>query len=458
MTRSTFPLLRYTSDPTVQANARNSLIDGMLFCVMVGFTNPFFGILAIKLGASDFEIGLLTSLPALLSLLAMIPGAIITGRYRSPLMCVIHYAALHRVWFLVLAALPWIKFPGVSPALVFIIILSLMNFPGSVAGVAWTTLMGDLFPADIRGQVFGERNMLTALVSLLCTLAAGVALARVVYPWNYSLLYVLSFAATMGSLYYLTKLREPRVASASPDPGAPVPAVPAAPAAPAVTDPARQEGRTVAQAAGAFGRVLRARPFMLFTAGSFLMHIGLNLPASLWTILFVRVLNLSESWLATFATISGAFAMLAYPFWGRLADRHGNRWVFIVCCLAFIPMPFLYTFVRSPYPIILLQIASGVAGSGFGLSIFNLVLEVSPSARRADYVAVFNTAMGLTGFLMPMIGVSFYASAGMPAVFAVSSLIRVAAVGALMWVSGGRAAAAVISRAEPAGESPARER
>ena len=44
---------------------------------MAGLTNPFWGAFAVQLGASDYMLGLLTSLPALANLLAQIPAAIL---------------------------------------------------------------------------------------------------------------------------------------------------------------------------------------------------------------------------------------------------------------------------------------------------------------------------------------------------------------------------------------------
>ncbi len=419
-------ILAFTQDQTIRQNARNSLIDGMLYSAMVGLTNPFFGILAVKLGATDYQLGLLTSLPALLSLVAMIPGAIIVGRYRSPLPCVIRHAAFHRVWFLALAVVPWLavspwaKAPAVSIPLLFILILSVMNFPAAVCGVAWTSLMGDLFPTDLRGQIFGERNMLTGLVSLVGTLAAGYVLGVVGFPWNYSMLFVASFAFTMGSLYYLTKLREP-------------------------ARPAQNLPRVTAAPPTALLQVFHNRAFANFALGAFIMNAGMNLPVSLWTILFVRDLHLSEAWIGAFATISGATSMIFYPSWGRLADRRGNRWVFIVSCLGFVPLPFLYSFVRTPVHVVFLQVAAGWAGAGFNLALFNRLLEVAPNARRADYIGVFNTLNGLAAFVLPVVGVWLYTLANMPTVFAISSLVRIVAVWVLVRGTGA-GAAAVTSR------------
>ncbi|HHY12530.1 MAG TPA: hypothetical protein GX529_07855 [Firmicutes bacterium] len=60
----------YIPDPVERENAISSLIDGSLFSVMSGLTQPFWGAFAVQLGASDYMLGLLTSLPALVSLLA----------------------------------------------------------------------------------------------------------------------------------------------------------------------------------------------------------------------------------------------------------------------------------------------------------------------------------------------------------------------------------------------------
>lgn len=66
----------YIADPVERENAVNSLIDGSLFSVMSGLTQPFWGAFAVQLGASDYMVGLLTSLPALMNLAAQVPSAI----------------------------------------------------------------------------------------------------------------------------------------------------------------------------------------------------------------------------------------------------------------------------------------------------------------------------------------------------------------------------------------------
>ncbi|MEW6724941.1 MAG: MFS transporter [Bacillota bacterium] len=397
-----YTLAGHITDPKLRANGRNSLIDGMWYCVMVGLTQPFVGVYAIKLGASDYLVGLLSSLPALVALFSQVPGAIICDRYASRLLVTRRYALLHRLFYLVIAFLPLLAPPGWR-AVAFVFMVAAMNFPGTVAGVAWTALMGDLFPAHVRGRVFGERNTLTGFVTLICTLAGGVLLDRSErwFPWNYSAAYLVSFGALLLSYYYLGKLQEdPRRLGQTPDrPG-------------------------VLRALRSFSQVIQNRPFVRFTLPIFVFHLGLNLPAAIYSILFVRILSLPAVWIGAFSVIFGLTGVLTYSWWGRLADRIGNRTVLNITLWLWPIFPILYAFVGGPWPIALLMAVGGVVGSGFNLTVFNSLLEVAPEDGRPNYVAVFNLANGLTGFAMPMLGVVIYRTWGLLAVMALATGVR----------------------------------
>jgi len=403
------------TDPIVRRNARASLIDGMWYSVMVGLTNPFFGVFAIKLGAGDYLVGLLASLPAFVAMISQLPGAVYTNRFARHLDPVIRSAWAYRVFYLVFAVIPFINIRGVSRAWLFVLLLAVANFPGTVCGVAWTALMGKLIPGNIRGSVFGERNMASSLVTLVATAVAGVWLDVVRFPYNYSSIYVVSFGVLMASLYYLTKLREEPSPPAFP---VPPPSIPAGP-------PRARRGRLA----------LRANPrFTAFTLASFVFHLGLNLPAAVFTILFVRLLHLPQSWIGAFSTFSGITSVLTYRAWGRLADRRGNLWVLVASTAGFAGLVLLYAVSGSPYWISLLMLAAGVVTAGFNLALFNGLLDVAPQEGRATYIAIFNTLIGATGFLAPILGVYLLDHAGLRLVFIAAAGIRIA--GAILYWRG----------------------
>ncbi|HHY76329.1 MAG TPA: MFS transporter [Firmicutes bacterium] len=379
-------------------NAYISIIDGMLFAVMSGLTAPFWGAFAVKLGATDYTLALLSSLPALMSLVAQIPSAILVERYDNRLKPTLVAAAFNRVFYLLFAVLILIPMPGPTKALVFVLMYSLMNLPGTMCGVAWTSMMGDMFSPSLRGRFFGERNMLCTLVSLLSTVVAGPFLDAVPWPTNYMLLYTVSFAMVMGSLYYLTKHEDP-----------PVP----------------KDKRPESIGLSLFARCLRDKTFVRFLAGVFAIHTGFHIPASLWTILWVKEMGLNNAWIGAFSIGSSFMSFLTYKLWGRWSEKYGNMNILVWTALAHMPFPLLYAHLRSPYVYLAINLAGGFAGAGMNLSLFNALLDVSTRDGRPAYVALYNIAIGLSGFLWPFLGVWMYRAMGMTAALDYSAVSRV---------------------------------
>ncbi|MGE5560278.1 MAG: MFS transporter [Chloroflexota bacterium] len=400
------PLFDYCPEPAMRRNVVNSLVDGMWYCVMTGLALPFVGMFAIRLGASDYMVGLLTSLPALLGLLAQLPGAWLAGRSQSLQRLTMASAFLHRIFFLFFALIPLLPLRPIAQAWVFVIGYALANFPGTVCGTAWQAMMGEMFPESLRGQIFGERNMLTGLVTLVFTALAGWFYDRTnsIFPWNYSITFGISFFGLMMSLYYLSKLRELRPAS--------------------VHERRRQRASSLSR----IGEVLCHRPFMVFTVGMLVFHFGLHLPAAVFTIMWVKQLNLPEGWIGNFSVVNGLAAVVVYRWLGRVADRRGNGFVLFASLIGFLGLPLLYAYAYNPYVIAFLQVLSGFAGAAFNLGLFNTLLGTAPEATRADYIAIFNLLMGISGFLLPMAGVALMDMTSVPVVMGASTLMRLLAV------------------------------
>jgi MFS family permease len=416
----------YIAEPVVRRNAHRSLVDGMFYSAMLGFTLPFLGVCVLRLGGSDYDVGLLSSLPALVGMASQLPAAALVGRYASRLRATLHYALAHRLFYLAMALLvlapPW----WTGRARLLVAAYALASFPATVCGVAWTAMVGEMFPPRLRGQIFGDRNMMTTLASLGATAVAGPFLDRVTFPANYSALFLASFVCLMLSWVYLARLEEePRPPTAA------------------------RAGSTRVRVVQALSTLAHG-DFRRFTLAAFVFHLGFHLPAALFPLLFVKELGFSTSWIGNFAVVAGVLAAFTFRWWGRVADRGGNRRALVWSSLGFVALPVLYGLVSSPWAVLVLMAAGGVAGAGFGLVLFNALLEQSPAEGREDYVAVFNMFMGLTACVMPLAGVALCQRSGYLAVFALSSLVRVAGV-VLLAGSGGRTAGSGWWRSRRAG-------
>ncbi|MGE5578661.1 MAG: MFS transporter [Bacillota bacterium] len=400
MLRRKLGICSYIVDERERHNALTSIADGMWYAVMAGLTTPFWGAFAVRLGATDYMIALLSSLPALVNLLSQVPSAIIIDRFDTRLRPVVVWAMLERVFFLVFALLAVLPIPSGAKPMLFIILYSLKSFPATTCGIAWTSMMGEMFNPRLRGRLFGERNMLCTLVTLTSTIAAGPLLDRIQWPWNYFTIYTASFIALALSTYYLFKHRE--------------------------TPLAREERAQSPSGLPAFVAAVRDRPFAKFLAAVMAMHIGFHVPASLWTILWVRIMGLSNAWIGMFSTVSGVTSVLSYRAWGRWTEKYGNPIVLSVTALAHIAVPVIYAHFPSPYVYLGINAFGGFVGAGLNLALFNLLLDVSPAAGRPAYVATYNMVLGVSGFVWPFLGVFMYERLGMTVALDWSAALRAA--------------------------------
>lgn len=408
--RINYLLTSYAEDQRTRSNILNSIWDGAWYSVMTGLTASFMGIYALALGANDIMLGWLASLPALVALLSQIPAAVITEREPKRLGVLLPYSLVFRFGYLLFAFIPFLPISPMGKAWVFIGLLALMNFPGTVANVSWSAMMGDIFPSAMRGRVFGDRNMVIGLVTMLCTLSAGPILDNIRYPYNFFSVFMLSFVALMLSTWYLKKIKE------SPSPAS---------------------TRQLTSRWSGVKLTLHDRHFLFFTGALFVVHLGFNISAAMWAILYVKVLFLSKTYIGAMAVVSQLTSALTYRWWGRFSDKFGPKLALLLSIGIFVPQPFLHNYITTPWPLIPLSIMSGFSGAGFGMVLFNALLDLSPSeASRPSYIAVFNMTIGLTGFAAPLIGVAIYQATNMATVLNLASLLRLIAMLLMVWKLG----------------------
>lgn len=404
------------ADPTLRHNARQNLVDGAFFSAMLGFFNPFMSVFAMALGATNYMVGLLVSLPAAAGMVGQALGALLSNGARRKLPIVIEWALVSRLFFLLFAALPYLPVPK---AWVFVAAVGLMNLPTSVANLAWTALVQRLFPPQYRGQIFGLRYTFNSAATLAATAVGGYVLSVLRFPTNYTVLNLASFAALLLSLLYLTKLREPTEAQP-------------AQAQAADAQPVAARRKAGSEVLAAVGRARRNKQFTTFMVAIGAFWFGLFMPQALYPILFVREMNMPTTWIGLLYTAGGLSAMLTYRFWGRFADRHGHRLTLAICVTARPIHSLLYCFAHAAWTPSIIEFAFCGFVSGFDLCAFNAILESAPQEDSPTYIAVFNIVNGLLVLIAPMLGVWVASMTGVRAGIAISSAARLVGV-VMLW-------------------------
>ncbi|MGE5593590.1 MAG: MFS transporter [Betaproteobacteria bacterium] len=388
---------------TVRHNFIYTTLEGMATNTAFGLVNPFLGVYAIALRASSLLVALLTAAPALANALVFLPAASLVERRRARLPVVLLWAGLHRLLYVPLAFIPFLPALQGGKAAVLVAVVTLMSVPGAISGVAWTAMVGDMFPENRRGEVFGLRNMCIGLTSVLGTLAAGYLLDSVGFPANYLLLFII--AACFGGLgiAFMSRMRE--------------------------VVPPQKAGQEASQ-----GLISRVRDlltdeeyghkFKFFSLSCFMLWFGFGFTAAMWPIYHVEVLSLSNATIGAFATLAGIATVVGSVYWGRVVSRRGNRIVLLICMAGMAVFPAAYMLSRSVSYLYGMQLISGFCMGGINLAVFNLALAYAKPGRSASAVAVFNMMINVATFVAPFLGDVFYRTFGIQLTFYAGTCVR----------------------------------
>mgnify|MGYP001489419705 CR=1 FL=1 len=393
---------------------RAGIVEGVLATASDNIAAPFLSLYALSLGATKTQIGLVTALPALLGSVLQFPAALLTDRFRRRrLLMLIGTIGLRPTWLLVPLLALW--FPGAQAVVAYLVFLAVRSAIGSAAPAAWTSVMADVVPKRIRGAYFANRNILCNLSALIASVAAGWLVRLFGTPSGYHAVFVLAGLVGAVAAYTMTwfpdvdRLRSPSTPLAE-SPGAPA--------------ESRVNPFGLWQRAVGFAR--RERAFLWFTGFSVLWNFGVTLPQPLFAVYYVEDLGGSEGMWGVVNAASLLMTVVGQRYWGPLADRYGNRNLMIASGVFAAFASAVWLLAARPWHAILVNVYGGFVWAGYNLAAFNLVLEMTPDARRATYVAAYNALIGLAQFAGPIAGGIMADAVGIEAVLLAATGLRMA--------------------------------
>jgi MFS family permease len=373
-------------------NLRYSIYDGMSASVFATLTGGVFLTgFALYLGMDEFKIGLLGSMPFLVTVFQL-PSSYIIEKRGDRKGVAFWAAALARLMWIpiVIAAL----LPALSSSAKPLIVLSLLFLSYIFIGisyVSWLSWTSDLVPENIRGSFFGTRNMLNGAAGMLTMLILGYFLdfMKGREDWGLSAAFCVIFltAVVFGSL----SLRFLKCISN-------VPVIRNAERA------SFREHISFPFKDGSFRR------FLFFVAGwAFAVHIA----SPFFTLYFLRELKLSYGFVATLGMISALADLTGMRIWGAISDRVRNKPViqFAGWVVAFLPLAWV-TMVR-PGSIVMpmvLHVIGGGFWAGVNLCMNNLLIKVAPQENKTIYLSSYNVIAGIgaaTGPILAGLAIKF---------------------------------------------------
>ncbi len=379
----------------------------MISTGIIGTFVPLYLIDALH--ASNQQIALLSSLPAVVSVAASVAGLMMIPHLRRYKTFTVISMAVTRLSYLLLALIPWISMAW-SPTLT-VDLVALGNFPQSLGTLGWQALIAQLIPERLRSGFFSQRNVIITLVGLVATAITGGLLQwfNPQWLWPYQVLFGLAGGFGGAEVYYLAKHREPSVTSTVPLKVTPV------------------HWRTL----------LRQKEFVRYTLVSAFFNFGWQLSWPLFTIFQIRDAHATGLWLGLFTVAAQIGQIATFRWWGRQSTRSGGLRTLALASAGVATVPWLTVLSTNLWYLAAINLESGIFLSGVSLLLFTQLLAQIPHQERSHYIAAYNVVLGVVAFLAPEFGVWCLSWLNLGGTMVLSSVWRFAGAGLFLAIAAG---------------------
>jgi len=379
------------NEDQVQVALKNIIRDGVASQAMGILTGGAFIIaFAVKLGASNFVIGLLAAIGPLAQLLQL-PSIFIVEKVRNRRLITVVAAALSRLCWLMIALSPFI-FPAKIAIAVLLILLAAVSAFGAVSGCSWNSWMRDLIPENVMGSFFSKRMRISTGVGIALSILAAMYLDF----WKkqfaeqelagYSILFFLGFVAGVLGLFFLAKTPEIRM-------------------------PQVQERIHIMKLLSLPFRDENFRKLIAFMCS---WNFAVNLAGPFFMVYMLKRLGLSMSFIIGLSIVSQVMNFLFLKIWGKYTDRFSNKSVLAISGPLFICTILAWTFTTMPEKyfltiplLIVIHMVMGMSSAGVSLASGNISLKLAPKGQATVYLATNTIVNSIAAGIAPILGGTF---------------------------------------------------
>jgi MFS family permease len=390
----------------LRRSLRASIVDGAACAAMSGFGELYFPAFGLLLGASAFQVGLLTTVPMLIGASVQLWAPRLAHRAGDKRF-VVACAVLQALLFAPIAWLALAGGDGYPPLL-----LAVALYWSLALGInpVWNAWMGRMVPPVARSRFFGRRGAAINAALLASTLAGGLLLhVAADSVWGAARGFVAVFAlagmSRLVSARFLAVQHDPRHGPPPPRPSL-----------------------------AAVVRGLRGRPYGRLIALLVLMMGAVHLSAAYFPPYMLRELGLSY---AEYAVLNAAVLLsriVSSPYWGEVARRHGNRRALQVSGTLLVPLAGLWVLSDHFLYLIALQVFAGFAWAGFELATVLTLFDATRDDERAGALSLYVLLNGVAIVVGSLLGGTILrglGSLGYPTIFLLSTALRAAILASL---------------------------
>ncbi len=392
-----------TQPAPVQWNLHWFWFDGLFSSAHDSIYLNFISLYILVLGATQAQIGLMSSLSSLAAAILLFPGAFLAERFIHKLkeLLVIN-GALMRFSVLLLVFAPMV-FKGSTLVWVAIIVSVVRDGFGNLGFPGWVGLTHEVVPIDGRGRYFGSRSFIMSVAGIVITLLAGKLITLFTGHLGYQVALGVAFIMGALSVFSFSHIRLNPGFSQEERPGMNIPGI---------------------------LKSLKGQSFFIkLTITAAVWNFAINISGPFFSVHMLQDLKFSAATIGILAVVQGISTLLVQNQLGIFSDKFGARKVQLFGMILIPLLPLAWAIATKAWQIGVINTFAGIVWGAFNLASFNLLLESMPSKQVPIYTAVYQVVVALSLALGALVGSAAIAHWGFVGVMIASAAVRWVATG-----------------------------
>ena len=394
-------------DDAVSSNLRRNYL-ALLAHGMLGQTGfrllqapTFLPTYIFLLSGSQVVVGLALAAQHIGAAFASIPGGNLVSHRKRVLPILFSVGTMMRLQVLGIA-LAGFFLEGTGILVATCLFLFFLGLSSGMQTVAFQFTMSKLIPVSVRGRLTGFRSLMAGLLSSgVAAISGSYFIDNNIWGNGYATTFLLAFVLTAIGLLMVLAVREPEP--------------------PSVAERTSLKGQfaqipAMMRAHPGLSRFIIARGLAGFSVGAVPFYI---LYAGETTTLTGADLGI----------LTAAFLLMQTLFnfaWGALADRAGNRIVYLASVVIWAASVVLLLLAPHQFIWLVLSFSGlGVGLGGFQVGAMNMILEFGTRQERPMLIAVANAANSFTFAAGPILGGIFAAAVSYAALFWIAVALKI---------------------------------
>ena len=362
----------------LRKNLKYSIIEGSFWALMFGLGESYISAIGVFLGYTTLQITVLTSFPQLIGAFTQLIANNLSKAFKSMKRFVVIGSIVQAFLWLILIYI-------INSTDNYVIVLTWATIYFAITssmGPAWMSWIGYLVPVRLRPNYHANRNRIINFTILISILIGLLILDR--YEDDkllaFSIMLSIGVFGRLVSAYFLNK---------------------------------KNEGGNVDDGEHyKYKNILKDRSKMIFMIYNVSIHFAVMFLGPLFTVYILRTMGLGYKVLTLCMMAWWLGNVFSSRYWGRESKKLGNYHVLRLTTIYMCILPFfwigVYYFNDEGRIIVslIINLLAGFTFSGFGLSSFNMLYDLSEEEEVIKFSSLVNCLKGIGIFSGSVMAVS----------------------------------------------------